>query len=632
MPRSIHFTEEEKKEDIKDVEEMLRENPNCHEIARVLGRSVSYICDIRDYLDRENILTTEELEQIALEKIDEKNREFDKKVLYLKKAKKSKHQIQIALKAGNRKVDKSLERLSQIIDLSKYQTEEEFIEQERLKKIENFVNNGVGTKYIAEIAKVTDIPAKTTERLVQKLINDGRIKQENIINKREEEQESVTKRNEEIYALSKDKNVPIPLIAEKFGLFPDSVRRIIKKRGQQKSQENNKPKEKKEVKEPDDSLTLQEKSILEYLKEGIFYHYICKKENLEQNDLMKIIASLKERNYINQEIINTAKEERRNYYLDTIEQFLEDGLKPPIIYKRINGAFEELSLKTIYKFINILIDAKKITKEEIEKAQEENEFSFASIDRRLIPLIKKGYSIKEMADLEENLSEGQVRESRKRVITSENITKEQLEKWRKKREQKKKNEIYRKDERLIWSYVEKEGLDDKVIAILIDASKSYVKKRRLFYQQSHGISTKEYILIKFQGRLKRQKKEENQRKIIESFYKVKELYQIQYKNSLPRLSTKRSYFRLFVKIADLGIYKFTKEDIDLLAFTILYEEEFLTDENIKYVIEQYLSRGEEEEAIRFLNTYINYDEVVKNLEFTKNLQSLVKNYQVKKAN
>lgn len=47
-------------------------------------------------------------------------------------------------------------------------------------------------------------------------------------------------------------------------------------------------------------------------------------------------------------------------------------------------------------------------------------------------------------------------------------------------------------------------------------------------------------------------------------------------------------------------------------------------------MEKYLSIGEEEEAIRFLNTYINYEEVAKSPEFIGKMQDLVKNYQLKK--
>lgn len=592
MQRRVLFTEEERQEDIKDVEEMLLNKKNCHEIAKDLGRSVDYICDVRDYLIDEGIITKEKLEQLALERIEEKNKEFDEKVLNLIKGHKSRHQIQIALKTGNRKVNKSIERLAQVLDLSIYQTEEELVEQERTTKIKDYVNDGTGAKYIAQIAKATDIPSKTAERLVQKLINDGSIKEENIINKLDEKKELVRKRNEEICALNdknvpiediaekyhltvnlvhriireqkqpssksgekkeqiakrneeiyalNDNNVPITEIAEKFGLLPSSVRRIIRKREKQTPEKNDKT----GLKEPDCSLSKREKSILRYLKKGIFYKYICKKEKIEQRELMKIITSLKERNYINQKIINEAREERKKYYIDIILKYLKEGLFPNEIYKIINKDEEEITSVCIFKYIKNLIAEGKITKEELEK-------------------------------------------------------------WRSKRKKQELKKSYLKDEKLIWSYVENWGYDDEVIAKLMDVCSSHVHRRRMDYQKRHNISTEEYLLIRKQGELKRIEQEENEkRKLIESFYKVKALYQKEYRNSFPKLETKQAYFNLFREIADAGIYEFAKEDVDILNYIVLYEEELLTDDNVKYVMEKYLSLNLEDDAIRLLNNYIN---------------------------
>lgn len=148
MQRRVLFTEEERQEDIKDVEEMLRNNLSCNIIAEELGRSGNYIRDIRKYLNKEGILTEDELEQIALEKLDEKNREFDIKVLNLRKAGKSKRKICSILHSSNKTVTESYKRLSKFVDLSEYKTEEELLEEERLEKIKAFVNDGTGSKYI----------------------------------------------------------------------------------------------------------------------------------------------------------------------------------------------------------------------------------------------------------------------------------------------------------------------------------------------------------------------------------------------------------------------------------------------------------------------------------------------------
>ena len=127
---------------------------------------------------------------------------------------------------------------------------------------------------------------------------------------------------------------------------------------------------------------------------------------------------------------------------------MRKGYSNPLIYKEINLDGEELTNGGICKYIELLITMGKITKEEIEKAQEAREDSFASIDKKTSPLIKKGYSNKEiMATDPTFLTESRVRRSRKRVIERENITKEQLEEWRKKIEQEKKDEIYQKDEK-----------------------------------------------------------------------------------------------------------------------------------------------------------------------------------------
>lgn len=183
---------------------------------------------------------------------------------------------------------------------------------------------------------------------------------------------------------------------------------------------------------------------------------------------------------------------------------------------------------------------------------------------------------------------------------------------------------------IIWYYVKEYGYDDTYIASLIDASRQYVRERRISYQNRHNISDEKFKLIKAQARLKRNQKaakEENyKRQILEDFLKVKELYLLQYKESLPRKKTEKKYFNLFIEISNLEIYTFTKEDIDLLRFTVLYEEEYLTDENIKYIMEKYLNLGENQEAMRLLNSYINYDGILKTGENIDKMRLMLQSY------
>lgn len=213
---------------------MLQCNPNCHNIAQELGRSVQYICNIKDYLDETSILPKSTLEQISLDKINEENRLFDEEVLKLIKLRKNKTQIRKILHVHNYKVNEAYERLSTEIDLSQYLTEEEIIEQKRLQKIKDFVNDGTGAKCITQIVTATDIPYTTVIRLVEILIEEGCIKKESIVNKKEEEKEQIKKRNEEIYTML-DAEVPVQEIAEKYQLTLASIYAIKKRRTKKKN-------------------------------------------------------------------------------------------------------------------------------------------------------------------------------------------------------------------------------------------------------------------------------------------------------------------------------------------------------------------------------------------------------------
>lgn len=416
-------------------------------------------------------------------------------------------------------------------------------------------------------------------------------------------------RNEEIYVLLDDK-VSVNEIAERYNLSPRTIRDIRNQRTKNKKSRGKAISKNKacEVKEPDNSLTSQEKSILEYLKKGLSYTYICKKEELQKNELRKLVSSLKERKYITQTIINEARKQRREYYMNTIENLLKSGLKPHAIYKEINKDCEEITDSGIYKLTQKLIISGRITKEEINNVREIRK---NLIDSKVSPLVKKGYTIKEIFETDRKtfLEEGQVRESRKRVISIENITKEQLKIWREQRRKEKQQEIYLQDEKIIWKYVTNYGYEDDEIASILDYSLKYVKERRTAYQKSHSISSKRYLLIKERGKIKKQLREEKelevQKNIVSKFLEVKALYQKEYRNSFPKLETKQAYFNLFREIADAGIYEFTKEDVDILNYIVLYEEELLTDDNVKYVMEKYIMINLEDDAIRLLNNYIN---------------------------
>lgn len=170
---------------------------------------------------------------------------------------------------------------------------------------------------------------------------------------------------------------------------------------------------------------------------------------------------------------------------------------------------------------------------------------------------------------------------------------------------------------IMWNLVREYGYDDEEIANLMEIDLDYIKLLRELYQKKNMISEKKYILIKEQGKRKKEfydkkygfitKNEDEKDLKIEKFLRIKETYQKEYNDDILTFKTMRRYFRLFDEVASLGNYKFTKEDIDILSYIVMYEEKYFTDSNIKYVIKKYLSIGQYQEAMRFLNNCINYD-------------------------
>lgn len=230
-----HFTEEEKELDKEEMIEMLLLGTMSQaEIARQLGRTPQYISRLKKQAINEKLVTQEEIDLARQNAQDIKNSE--KKV--------------------NKKEIERQEKKSKVLD--------------RL----------LAKKTALEIVNELDIPSSTVNRYIDELVDEKKIKREDIVTQREKNREIARNRNEAILTDVKSGKYRTYLeIAQKYDVSEALISKIANGKYEELiTQKSVKPAKKAiPISNPEVKLSEDEKQVLFYLDKGYTYNFIEKK-------------------------------------------------------------------------------------------------------------------------------------------------------------------------------------------------------------------------------------------------------------------------------------------------------------------------------------------------------------------
>lgn len=608
----IRFTPEEKAEDYRDIEAMLRDNALQIDIARDLGRSAQYVSNVVTDLDKSGVLTSAELEAIRKKAKEEKEAQLDAKVMPYLMEGINRSQISSKLELDFRVISDSVDRiLAAHPELSSVQSVEEKERAEKMNKVLSLVRS----KTIPQIYRETQIPVTTIKRYIDELIDMGKLKREEVLHA------SVEARNREIYALLCS-GVSGKEVANTYGLSKSTISKI---KSQFEDQKNGivrpkKVRQKKEVeiREPDPTvLTPTELSVLAFLKEGRPYLFIAKKHKVEQFEIMQIVDKLKKARFISQKMISDAQKKRRQALKDRILILLRRGYTQADIYREINNdTVEEMASSTITRTVTALKEQGIITDQEIQEYQDNSPDGKNTIDRFVNRALGQGMIVSEIVGSDEwggYLTESRVRQSKKRLKEKGQFDQKAYQKKRKKiqNQRRRQKEKARKtptqikterEELFVWNYMTKMGLKTEEIAQKMGLTWKVVNNRINCILEEKGITRKYLFSLRDAARQKH----------TDNFLHVKQVFLEQYERLLPALQTQNAYISVFQAVDEFH-YPFSTEEVSMLCFSIENEKKLRTRPHVTYGIRKLLEYGLFSEASQLLTTYVMEEETTDEL-------------------
>ncbi len=651
MAQAIRYNEKEKEADFYNVLIMLNAGWSYTKMSDTLNRSRQYCCNVKMDLVESNLITQGEIDY-ARKSLRNKNiRTIDEIV------------NKSLIKTGTKLIDKdkinkiileikdAIERINERELKKKNNDDEEKVDIKALKK--EAIKKLILANYSkTEICRETGYARTTVSRYVNELIEDGEIDSTDVKNGKEEEMDMVAKRNELIIALL-EFNIPYNIIEAVFDVCTStisllnksisklseeeikirdekilaliefdipykiisvsldvSINYIIALKRKNEGRTYKRRKEPIQVKEIDTSLNNREIKIIKYLNAGYFYPYIRKKLSIEESELMKIVNDLKLRMYITQEIINNAFDNRRAYYKEMVKKYYNDGLSQSEIYRLLNpDNVEEISSTYVNRIICKLDDEGLINHDRISEIKDARKTSFASVDKMVLALLIKGYTVKEMCEQDETkvLTESRVRRSKKRLIEQGKITEKDILRYQRKRQKKQEKKALMELDKEIWYYVENYGLSSTEIANYIDTSYSFLTKRIRHILDKKKLNKEDFNKLKKKGReMSLGKKVIPYKEYVYSkeFSDIKSKFLKMYDEKDPTTEVNVEYFNAFKNYVSIDLpYDIT--DVDILSYIVLYTSVLCNEENITFVIEAYLSIGEENLATFTLNDYLS---------------------------
>lgn len=222
-----------------------------------------------------------------------------------------------------------------------------------------------------------------------------------------------------------------------------------------------------------------------------------------------------------------------------------------------------------------LIRTGRITEKEFKKQQNKHKKSKkksqdADLNKRIFELVKQGKTTREIAT-ELNLSENYICRRKKQIFSQKKLSEEQIRSLR-----------YGEVLNLL-----KKGVKPQEIANCLGISRKSVYNRQEEFMRD-GTLTKEQL--KEYREKRRQEFEEIRRKAREECEEDSKI-----------CVNRKKFFELAQAEISYG-NGLEKEDVQMLGRCIIYDDRFLTRENLKLVVMQYTAKCGKQEVNKFFNT------------------------------
>ena len=239
--------------------------------------------------------------------------------------------------------------------------------------------------------------------------------------------------------------------------------------------------------------------IIKYLKMGWSTKAISKELNVTSYYMNIFMREITTKRFMTSAEISEDRARKKEEDLELLVKIVNEGLT----VKHYGELRPELSVQTIASYIKELIDAGRISREQIDENFKKSisKARLASMPMTIeeqkafiIDKLNKGYSIPEIieADTTGTLTRERVIKRRNELIAAGLVTEKDIQKFKNARQ---KSMIVEKHDELIgiiMNYV-RQGFDFAEIAIILECSKSYIYKLKTAYTRDHSWFTEEEI-------------------------------------------------------------------------------------------------------------------------------------------
>ena len=534
------FTKEEKLLDKEDTLQMLKQGLSQVQIALELGKSTQYICNIKKDLIAENLISDEELKKIKEEK---KNKEK--------------------------------QNLPNPINKKKLRNDKK--EEKKSKILEGILSN----KTPLELEKELEIPITTINRCIKELIDEKRLDENKVKKQRSKNRDSINIRNENIIKDFNTKQYTNVELAKKYNVSTALISFITTGQYEEKMNSKNKPKRKinKEITTKNDNefnslvpLSEVESLVLSSLKKGTIYSDIEKQANISHKELLKIIKNLKLLNIISSTEIKQAQNNRIECDKQNIVSLLKEGLSISNIISK------ETHLKPYY--IKWLVKKIKedniLTKEQI-KDYIKNSKSKQDFKKLVLTGMEKGLNLKDIisSDTTDYATESKVRRMKETLINEGKITRKNYKKFHKKYIRTIKKEENNEYDKKIYKLIKK-GLNNREIANCLGVKESFI------YNKKKKILAKKLLIEEDLEEYKILRKKQNDEIRLE----VKKELTSEKNSTLHR----KEFIKLIKDEISYG-NKIKKDDVILFGKILVLNNEFISKENLRFVVTEYFKFG-----------------------------------------
>lgn len=538
-----HFTEEEKELDKEEMIEMLLLGTMSQaEIARQLGRTPQYISRLKKQAINEKLVTQEEIDLARQNAQDIKNSE--KKV--------------------NKKEIERQEKKSKVLD--------------RL----------LAKKTALEIVNELDIPSSTVNRYIDELVDEKKIKREDIVTQREKNREIARNRNEAILTDVKSGKYRTYLeIAQKYDVSEALISKIANGKYEELiTQKSVKPAKKAiPISNPEVKLSEDEKQVLFYLDKGYTYNFIEKKLKKTQKELLKIINDLKIVGATNSEKIRRAREEKIQNDEEEVIIYLKRGFsQADILFQK-----EEFNVAYLSRMVTKLKNEGRITDEEIKEALEQDEDKI-EFQKLVLKGMNEGLTVKQIIESDENkyATERRVRNMEDYLISTGQISKKKFDRNRKKNQKNARATRYNELDKQIYDLI-KQGVTPIEMAACLHLKRDFIYNRQKLILKRKKVS-KEKIL---EFRKKREK----------IFSDARIMTKKENDEDSDSIALRTNFLKLAKAEISYG-NSLQETDVELLGRFIIINDKLLTKENLRLVILQYIHFGNYQKVEKFISTLI----------------------------